>query len=225
MEELTSKRAPRVNTVYVVFAAFFTALVFVVTLFASIPAGFLGANGNINLGDAIIFLASAVLGPAGGAIAGAVGATAANLAGGYMMYAPFTFVIKGAAGFVCGFICRKSNFIKNKHALRRIIAMALAAAVIVTGYFLAELVIISSGFATSDSALMVAALRTIPGNLLQVGISGVIAFIVLPKIYPVYFKTQASRTAAQSGGEDEALIEDGNEVLLNDEHKDEHNDG
>lgn len=186
------------NTLYVVLTAFFTALVFVVTFFINIPAAFLGAGGNINLGDAVIFLAAALLGPVGGAIAGAVGAAAADAASMYFYYAPFTFVIKGIAGFVCGFLFRYS-FQKRHPALRRVISTAFAALVIIIGYFFAEMLIISTGLDVSEHTAAIAALRTIPGNLIQVVLSGAIAFIALPKIFPVYFKAQRARAQSEAG--------------------------
>ena len=55
--------------------AMFSALIFVITAFVSLPAG---PVGNINLGDAFIIIATFLLGPYG-AIAGGLGAMLADL--------------------------------------------------------------------------------------------------------------------------------------------------
>lgn len=175
------------RTLYLVVCALMVALTFVVTWFINIPAAFiLGAGGNINLGDTIIFVAAAVLGPVGGALAGGLGSMIADLASGYAIYAPFTLIVKGCEGLLCGFICRYA-FKNIRPLVRRIIAMALAVALLVVGYFFAELAVGAISGVTSPAALLIMGLRTLIPNLVQGMTSAAVALIVLPRVPDIYF--------------------------------------
>ena len=57
---------------YVAYLAVFTALTFVATVAITIPM-VSTSGGYINFGDTIIFVASAILGPIGGLVAGGIG--------------------------------------------------------------------------------------------------------------------------------------------------------
>ena len=70
------------------------ALVFLTTYFTRIPTMVL-PGGYFNLGDAVIILSAAMLGPAGGLAAGAVGSALADIAAGALLFAPITFIVKG----------------------------------------------------------------------------------------------------------------------------------
>ena len=87
---------------YIVYIAVFTALVFVATIAIAIPMP-TGVGAYINFGDIVIFLSSALLGPIGGAISGALGAGFADLV--YApIFVPLTIIVKGIEGFLTGLI-------------------------------------------------------------------------------------------------------------------------
>ncbi len=175
------------NTLYLVMVALFTALTFVVTMFVNIPASIiLGAGGNINLGDSIIFIAGVVLGPVGGAISGAIGASMADIASSYVIYAPFTFVIKGLAGYMVGFMFRIIFKSKQESAVARLLAFAVGAVIVVVGYFFAEAILLSISGADGMTALVKSLVTIIP-NLVQVGTSTAVAMFVAPKIFTISF--------------------------------------
>ena len=70
------------------------------------------STGFFNLGEVFIYLAALIGGPITGAVAGGVGASLADLALGYGVYAPATLVLKAAEGFVAGYLfhlARKVN--------------------------------------------------------------------------------------------------------------------
>lgn len=70
------------------------------------------STGFFNLGEVFIYLAALIGGPIIGAVAGGVGASLADLALGYGVYAPATLVLKAAEGFVAGYLfhlARKVN--------------------------------------------------------------------------------------------------------------------
>ena len=80
----------------------FTGLVFLATslFFIYIPT----TNGFFNIGEIFVYLAALIGGPITGAIAGGLGASMADLALGYGIFAPGTFVIKAIEGFIVGLL-------------------------------------------------------------------------------------------------------------------------
>ena len=109
------------------------ALAMVLTMVPQIPTG---TGGYVHFGDSVIYLAAMLLGPAGGAVVGAVGHSLADLLSGHAIFILPTFVIKGLMGFVIGKLIYPAENL-NK---RRFICAGLSALVIVTlGYFVAEI--------------------------------------------------------------------------------------
>lgn len=60
--------------------------------------------GYFNLGEIGVYITAILFGPAIGGIAGGVGSMVADLATGYVIYAPGTLVIKGLEGFFVGYL-------------------------------------------------------------------------------------------------------------------------
>lgn len=117
------------NTKKFVRTAMLTALACVLTIVPKVPMG----AGYVHFGDCIIYVAAMLLGPAAGAIVGAVGHSLADLISGFPAFCIPTLIIKGIMGFVIGKIVY--GHIDVKH----FIIGGIAAFVIVTGgYFLAE---------------------------------------------------------------------------------------
>lgn len=73
--------------------ALFAALACVATMSIRIPTP--GTGGYIHPGDAIVILSGVVLGPSYGLLAAGIGSAISDLLGGYFVYVPITFVIKG----------------------------------------------------------------------------------------------------------------------------------
>ena len=138
------------------------AVIFCATYFIRLPIGW--ANGYVNLGDGVIFLAAWMIGPAAGLCA-AVGSALADLAAGYAIYIAPTIAIKGLMGFIAGRAFRNSNLPK------RAAVMTLCELLMVAGYAAYESVVFTPP----------AALASIPMNLLQ-GTVGVLAGAALTKI-------------------------------------------
>jgi len=88
-----------------------TALVFVATVLiaAYIPS----TQGYFNLGETMIYTVALSLGPVIGCIAGGLGSMMADLALGYPHYAPATLVIKGAEGYVVGWLAYRLAHVKG----------------------------------------------------------------------------------------------------------------
>lgn len=175
---MVKKKIDKATTFYVVLIALFSALVCVLTIFVQIPWG----KGYINFGDTLIFLAASLLGPVGGMIAGAIGSSLADLFSGFATYAPFTFVVKGGEGFLCG-ILYTYVFRKQRPMLRRLFSMLIAGAWMIIGYFLTDLMLYG----------WEASLFNFVSGPIQAGASLVVALIVMPRV-PVLFESVKHHT-------------------------------
>lgn len=148
--------------------AMFVALVTVATVVIAIPAP---AGGFLNVGDTVVLIAAACLGPIGGMVAGGLGSCIADLILGYGMYAPFTLVIKGLEGLICGGLIllydrtlgkRFKNYIAQ--VIAGVISMIIAALTMSSLYCIADGILYGWG----------AAIVNAPVNLLQ-GAIGIVA--------------------------------------------------
>jgi uncharacterized membrane protein len=107
----------------VALSAVFAAAVAVGTLAVSIPVGI----GYLNFGEVLIYTAAFLFGPVVGAIAGGVGAAAADVYLGFTMWAPITFVLKGIEGAIVGYLSGESTRSK-------VVAVVAGAPVMIVGY-------------------------------------------------------------------------------------------
>lgn len=107
----------------------FAALIFVATLFIKIPTGY----GYYNLGDGIILICAFLMGPVA-FFPASIGSALADLASGYPVYIPATFVIKGLMGAFAGFWFMKFD-VRVAH---RLVAFVGAEIIMIGGYFLYE---------------------------------------------------------------------------------------
>lgn len=138
------------------------ALVCIATMTIQVPTP--GTNGYVNIGDSIIFISSILFGPIPGMIAGGIGSALADILSGYTHWAIFTLVIKGLEGYVVGIIIRN-----HSNLLKEIFAMAIGTIVMVSGYFVAGIVLEGSAAVSAAS---------IPSNLIQGIISMCIAVLL-----------------------------------------------
>lgn len=83
--------------------AILAALIFFGTYFLKVP----GINGYTHLGDCMIFIAVLIVGTKKGALSAAVGASLADLLGGYAQWVIPTFFIKAIMATIMGFITKK----------------------------------------------------------------------------------------------------------------------
>lgn len=137
--------------------AVMSALVAVATLIIQIPNP--ATRGYINFGDTMVFISALTFGPAVGGLAGGIGSAIADVASGYGYFSPFTLVIKGVEGVLAGLLSRRTK------TWRDIVAVTVAGAEMVVGYFVAEFFALQLGWA---------ALTEVPGNISQVLVGAVI---------------------------------------------------
>ena len=147
--------------------AMFVALTLVFTAFINLQLpSFGGAGGLIHLGNVPLFIAAMIYGKRTGALAGGLGMGLFDLLSGWAMWAPCTIITCGLMGFVAGAICEKKKSIVAKG-----LAVIVALAIKLTGYFIFEGMIMGSGVA--------AALKSVPGNIVQVVVAAVIVLIII----------------------------------------------
>lgn len=165
----------------IVMAALFAAFACVATMSIRIPTP--GTGGYIHPGDAVVILAGVILGPGWGLLAAGIGSALADLLGGYFIYVPITFVIKGAVAFAAGLIYQRVG----KTAKSR------GAAVVLGG--IADIILVAGGYFLCESMMYgaAAAAASVPANLIQ-GVSGLVIGILL---YPVLMTVPDIRVIAQ----------------------------
>lgn len=156
------------NTKKLTLTAMFTALVFLATRFLAFPGPL--PPGYINLGDSVIIICAVMMGSSSAGFAGAFGSAIADITyPGGIIFAPFTFVVKGLVGIIAGLIAKKSSM------LSIIIASIAGGLVMVGGYFLAEWLLLPFLDETFGKSFAIAEL---PFNFIQAGINSTIAIIL-----------------------------------------------
>ena len=155
------------KSLHIVKSAMFAALILIATFIIKIHTP--GTGGYIHPGDAFVILAGVILGPLYGGAAAAVGSALADILGGYFIYAPITFLIKGICALGSGFIFRSFRDKIKKDHLRVILCGLLSTIIVAAGYLIFELFIYGKG-----------AVASVPANLVQ-GLSGlVISSLLFP---------------------------------------------
>lgn len=150
-------------------AALFAALICASTMAVRIPVP--GTGGYIHPGDAAVILAGAFLNPAAAFFAAGLGSCMADILGGYFIYAPVTFAIKGLVAWIGAFIC--CNAAQKGKSRKRAVALGGLADILLVagGYFLFESLIYGP-----ETALL-----GLPAN----GIQGISGLIISGVLYPV----------------------------------------
>ncbi|MEW8971700.1 MAG: ECF transporter S component, partial [Mesobacillus sp.] len=127
----------------------------------------MGNGGLIHMGNIPLFIAAFVYGRKTGAIAGAFGMGLFDIISGWALWAPFTFVIVGAMGYVAGLMAEK---MPGKKVYVYSLAVIAALVIKIVGYYFTEVVLYGNWIQPFGS---------IPGNVMQVVIAGL---IVIPLV-------------------------------------------
>jgi energy-coupling factor transport system substrate-specific component len=149
------------------------ALVAVFTLAIRVP--FAPTRGYFNFSDVAVFLTGFAFGPWTGLVAGGVGTALADLAGGYTLFAPLTFLAHGLQGLVAGAIAGR-----HRSVLRMVLGWAAGAGVMLVIYFLGEALVFRMGVGP-------AATEAVTINLPQVVVGGIVSIplvVALRQAYP-----------------------------------------
>lgn len=163
-----------------VMAALFAAFACVATMSIRIPTP--GTGGYIHPGDAIVILAGVILGPGLGFLAAGIGSAMADLIGGYFIYVPITFVIKGSVAFVAGILYQRVGRTSKSRYMAVMLGGIGDILLVAFGYFLCEMMMYG----------IAAALASVPANVIQ-GIGGLVIGMVL---YPMLISVPDIREVA-----------------------------
>lgn len=159
------------KTFNLVLTAMFIALTAVAILFIRVPIPF--TQGYVHLGDAVIFLGILVLGWKYGSIAAALGGMLGDLIGGFPIWAPWSFGIKGVMALIIGLIiyafASKKEVTDGSLMRIEVVAMIIAGVFETLAYFIAE------GIMYGNWAV---ALTGIPWNVGQFAVGMVVATII-----------------------------------------------
>ena len=158
----------KISTREIVLTALFAALACVATMVIRIPTP--ATSGYIHPGDAIVILCGLILGPRYGFLAAGLGSCAADLFGGYFLYVPATFIIKGLIAFCTAKVAQRLPDTTKGHLMGVIAGGVLDIILVCGGYFIFEYFIYGLG-----------ATASIPANVIQ-GISGLIIALVLSPV-------------------------------------------
>ena len=140
------------NLKQIVMTALFAALACVATMSIRIPTP--GTGGYIHPGDAIVILSGL---------------------GGYFIYVPITFAVKGLIAFIAGMIYHKLGKTSKTQYTAVILGGITEIILVAGGYFLCEIPLYGAS----------AAAASIPANLIQ-GLGGlIIAFVLYPLLLAV----------------------------------------
>lgn len=125
-----------VDTRILVYIGIMAAITYVATAMIQIRT-FMGV---VHLGDSMVLLGAVLLGKKKGAVSAAIGMTLFDVLSGYLMWAPFTFVIKAVMAYIVGTIVYRNNY-EGKNVLNNLVAFILAALWMIVGYFLTGVII------------------------------------------------------------------------------------
>lgn len=141
------------------------AIVFVMTYYIQITLPIAVNGGLIHMGNVALFTVAIVFGRKRGAVAGAFGMGLFDILSGWAAWAPYTFVIRGLMGYMVGHF---SNYkgAEGKNSLVNGASIVLGSLWMILGYYGAEGIMFGN---------WVAPFTSIPGNLIQLVIGGVVA--------------------------------------------------
>ena len=171
------------NLKKLILAALFAALSCVATMSIRIPTP--GTSGYIHPGDAIVILSGVILGPVWGFLAGGIGSALSDLIGGYFIYVPITFVIKGLVALAAGLLYQKTGKNQKSRYIAVILGGVADIILVAGGYFVCEFFIYGAGAAAS-----------IPANIIQ-GVGGLVISCIL---YPILISIPNVRQTAVAAG-------------------------
>lgn len=155
-----------------VITSLFIALVYVFTWIVKIQLPFSPNGGLIHLGNVPFFLAAIFFDKRVGMTAGALGMGLFDLTSGWILWSPMTVI----SALIMGYILNKMNY--KKYTLKSLIlSFVLVALVKVVVYYIGEIFILSS---------FAAPLASIPGNLIQIGVSSIIVLVILKPMEKVF---------------------------------------
>lgn len=138
----TEKKLPKYSTRDIVEVGLMSALMFISTNI-NIPFSVGGTKSMIHLGTVMLFLSVLLLKKNKAALSAAIGLSLYDALSPYLIFAPFTFVIKGGMAYIAGAIAFRNGY-KGNSLINNIVAFAAGGIFDVLGYFIADTIIYNS---------------------------------------------------------------------------------
>ena len=136
-------------------------------------------GGFVHLGDCMVLLAAALLGKKRGALASGIGMALVDLYSGYIIWAPFTFIIKALMAYIAGAI------LEYNHRKSYLVPFLISGIFMVVAYFFSGAIIafLFTGSSNTIIGALAYSAKDIIGNILQVGVGIVIALPLSKVLY------------------------------------------
>ena len=149
------------------------AIIFISANLIRIPT----IGGFVHLGDCMVLVAAALLGKKRGALASGIGMALVDLYSGYIIWAPFTFIIKALMAYIAGAI------LEYNHSY--FVPFLVAGIFMVVAYFFSGAIIafLFTGSSNTIIGALAYSAKDIIGNILQVGVGIVIALPLSKVLY------------------------------------------
>ena len=174
------------NTRILVTAALLAAMTYIATTIIKIPTPTMG---YVHIGDSFVLIAGFLLGPFVGGLSAGIGSMLSDLLGGYVAWAPGTFIIKFATAAVASLVFYRLG--RNKSVrlpVRSIVSGIAGELVMITGYFLYNifmLTVVNTGAeSVAIGAAAVQSFLEIPFN----GAQGIIGICLSTALIPLLEK-------------------------------------
>lgn len=172
---MNSKNA-NVTFYNLILSSLMIALIFISANIIKIPT----FNGFVHLGDCMVLLSATLLGKKRGALVSAIGMTLVDFYAGYLIWIPFTFLIKGLMAYIAGYIIEKH---KNPSFNKYLISFITSGTFMVFAYFLAGAIIVKffAGNNIDFISSFIYSFKDVLGNIFQVSV-GILLALPLSKI-------------------------------------------
>jgi uncharacterized membrane protein len=139
----------RFSTRDIAFYGLFTALIYVATRFINIQGPTPGSL--FHLGNVMAFSIAIVFGKKAGAVSAALGMALFDLTSPYAVWAPFTFVIRFAMGYVIGHMASIAGDNKIKTIVFSFLGILIATVIMIGGYYVSEVILYRNIYAPLQS--------------------------------------------------------------------------
>lgn len=160
----------KLNVKNMMYISMITAATLALSMLVIIPVPATG--GLVTLLDAGVYIAGLLYGGFGGGFVGAMTGLLIDLFSGYVVWAPFSFVIHGLQGLVFGYWMSKYG----QGTKQVIIGLMLANIVMIIGYAFANEHLYGTG----------TGIASLPGNILQTGFGTLVVVMFKSKLLQVF---------------------------------------
>ncbi|MBO4725869.1 MAG: ECF transporter S component [Firmicutes bacterium] len=149
-----------------VLTAMFMCMIILAQIVIRLPIP--GTGGYVHLADAVVYLSVIYLGHKNGALAAGLGSAMGDVIGGFAVWAPWTFVIKGGMALIFGLLAERTAARADGKlaAYAKLPAMVIAGLFMVVAYFGAETIM----YGNPGSAVL-----GVPWNIAQFVVGIVVA--------------------------------------------------